>query len=194
MSSSAKCNILSFILVETTRYLVDVFICLFLDHTQCSHYYWHSSSFKVPHFLNFYFQVFVFITIIIIIILLKSFPISFIRCSFNGVWVIASLLTSLGLFSVFGIISTCPLISNTSSPLSFGEVPSAPIMFPVFLCSGGGDPHGVMVKVLDCRIIVSRFELQPHFRQIPLGKVWTPLSSYGLNSTTAVLLEGWLWD
>ena len=29
------------------------FCCLFLDHTQCSHYYWHHGSFKVQHFLNF---------------------------------------------------------------------------------------------------------------------------------------------
>ena len=45
-----------------------------------------------------------------------------------------------------------------------------------------GCPRGVMVKVLDCGIVVSRFELQSrvyvHFRT---------------NSTTTVLLEGWLW-
>ena len=47
---------LDFLKSATARYLVDVFICLFLDHTQgflCG-------GFKMPHFLNFYFQVFVF--------------------------------------------------------------------------------------------------------------------------------------
>ena len=29
------------------------FICLFLDHTQGSHYYWHVGSFKVSHFFIF---------------------------------------------------------------------------------------------------------------------------------------------
>ena len=38
------------------RYLVNVFICLFLDHILGFHYHWHGSSFKVPHFLDFYFQ------------------------------------------------------------------------------------------------------------------------------------------
>ena len=43
-------------------------------------------------------------------------------------------------------------------------------------------PRGVMVKATDCGIVVSEFELQlryyVHFRKtIPLGKVWTPLSS-----------------
>ena len=34
-----------------------------------------------------------------------------------------------------------------------------------------GGPRGVMVKVQDCGIVVSVFELQFTFRQIPLGKV-----------------------
>ena len=49
-----------FILAGTVRYLVNVFICSFLDHTQGSHYYCFYRSFKVLHFLNFYFQVFIF--------------------------------------------------------------------------------------------------------------------------------------
>ena len=44
-----------------------------------------------------------------------------------------------------------------------------------------GCPCGVMVKAMDCEIVESEFVLQSryyvHFRQIPLGKVWTPLSS-----------------
>ena len=58
MSSSAKCNYLYFMIAGITRYLVNVFICLFLDHNQCSHYYWRRDSYKVPHFFNFYFQIF----------------------------------------------------------------------------------------------------------------------------------------
>ena len=38
-------------------YLVNMFIYLFFDYTQGSHYYWHSDSFKVPHFFS-YFQLF----------------------------------------------------------------------------------------------------------------------------------------
>ena len=54
-----------------------------------------------------------------------------------------------------------------------------------------------MVEALDYEIVVSMFELQSryyvHFRIIPLRKVWTPYPpSYGLNSTTTVLLEGWI--
>ena len=39
----------------------------------------------------------------------------------------------------------------------------------------GGGPRDVMVKVIDCGIVVSEFVLQSryyvHFRAIPLGKV-----------------------
>ena len=56
----------------------------------------------------------------------------------------------------------------------------------------------LVVKVLDCGIVVSEFELQSHyyvhFRTNTLGKGMTPPYSpnYGLNNTTAVV-EGWLW-
>ena len=43
----------------------------------------------------------------------------------------------------------------------------------------GGCPRGVMVKALDCGIVVSEFELQSryyvHFRTNTLGKVMSPL-------------------
>ena len=39
-----------FIYTGSFRYLVNVFIFSFLDHTQGSHYHWHGDSFKVPHF------------------------------------------------------------------------------------------------------------------------------------------------
>ena len=57
----------------------------------------------------------------------------------------------------------------------------------------GGCPCGIMVKGMDCRIVVSEFVLQSHyyvhFQANTLGKVRTPLSSQlWLNSTTTVLL------
>ena len=56
-------------------------------------------------------------------------------------------------------------------------------------------PCGVMVKAMDCRIVVSEFVLQSHyyvhFQANTLGKGMNPPypSSYGLNSTTTVLLR-----
>ena len=52
---------------------------------------------------------------------------------------------------------------------------------------------------MDCGIVVSKFELQlhyyVHFRANTLGKGMNPPypPSYGLNSTTTVLLGEWLW-
>ena len=62
-----------------------------------------------------------------------------------------------------------------------------------------GCPRGVMFKALDCGILVREFVLQlryyAHLRMNPLGKVWTPWSSQlWLNSTTTVLLKGWIWN
>ena len=62
----------------------------------------------------------------------------------------------------------------------------------------GGRHRGVMVKVMDCRIVVSKFKLQSlryfHFRTNTLGKGMSPLiPQQSNNSTTTVLLEGWLW-
>ena len=64
---------------------------------------------------------------------------------------------------------------------------------------GGRCPRGVMVKVMDCGIVVSKFVLQSryyvHFRAIFSQERYEPpyLPSYGLNSTTTVLLGEWLW-
>ena len=61
-----------------------------------------------------------------------------------------------------------------------------------------GCSRGVMVKALVCGIAVNEFELQScyyvHFRTNSHGKGMTPPNppSYGLNSTTAILLEVWL--
>ena len=58
-----------------------------------------------------------------------------------------------------------------------------------------GCAHGVMVIALDCRIIVSEFNLQSHyyvhFQKNTLGKRYEPLypPRYGLNSTTTILLK-----
>ena len=41
-----------FILAGTAKYLVNVFICLFLVHSEDFHYYWHSGSCKEPHFMK----------------------------------------------------------------------------------------------------------------------------------------------
>ena len=60
-------------------------------------------------------------------------------------------------------------------------------------------PCGILVNMLDYNITVSEFELQScyyvHFQTNTIGKgIQSPYpSSYGLNSTTTVLLRGWLW-
>ena len=57
----------------------------------------------------------------------------------------------------------------------------------------------LMAKAMDCGIVVSEFVLQlrcyVHFRTNTLGKGMKPPypPSYGLNSTTTVLLGEWLW-
>ena len=62
-----------------------------------------------------------------------------------------------------------------------------------------GGPRGVMVKAMDCGIVVSEFEFQlhyyVHFETNTLGKGMNPSypTNYGLNSNTAVLLENWIW-
>ena len=68
--------------------------------------------------------------------------------------------------------------------------------FWVYMSKFGG---GVMVKVMECEIVVSEFELQSryyvHFQANTLGKCMNPPypPSYGLNSTPTVLLGEWLW-
>ena len=63
----------------------------------------------------------------------------------------------------------------------------------------GGCPRDVMVKVMDRGIVVREFVLQSryyvHFRANTLGKGMNPPypPSYGLNSTTTVLLGEWIW-
>ena len=46
-------------------------------------------------------------------------------------------------------------------------------------CSYWGCPRGLMVKAIDCKIVVSEFELQSryyvHFRTNTLGKVLDPI-------------------
>ena len=62
-----------------------------------------------------------------------------------------------------------------------------------------GCPRGVMVKAMDCGIVVREFVLQSryyvHFRANTLGNGIEPPypPSYGLNSTITVLLVEWLW-
>ena len=60
-------------------------------------------------------------------------------------------------------------------------------------------PCGVMVKAMVCKIVAHEFVLQSryyiHFQTNTLGKGMNPHypPSYGLNSTTTVLLGEWLW-
>ena len=61
MTNSTKCNFLYFISVGTTKYLVDMFIGPFRDHTRGFYYYWHVDSFKVSHYLSFNFHVFTYL-------------------------------------------------------------------------------------------------------------------------------------
>ena len=62
-----------------------------------------------------------------------------------------------------------------------------------------GCPRGVMVKAMACGIVLSEFVFQSryyvHFRANTLGESYEPLypTSYGLNSTTTVLLGEWGW-
>ena len=64
----------------------------------------------------------------------------------------------------------------------------------IYTLGGGGARD---VKAMDCGIVLSSNSSRAitfTFGLIILGKVWTPNPlSYGLNSTTAVLLEGWRW-
>ena len=63
----------------------------------------------------------------------------------------------------------------------------------------GGCPRGVIVKVMNCGIVVCEFELQScyyiHFqKKYPRKRYESPYPPcYGLNSTTTVLLEEWPW-
>ena len=54
----------------------------------------------------------------------------------------------------------------------------------------------VMVKVMDCKNIIIEFKLQSHyyvhFQTNNLGKSIEPPYPPRLNSTTTVLLEGWI--
>ena len=77
-------------------------------------------------------------------------------------------------------------------PGSIGHIFSLLVNLDIFL----GCPRGVMVKAIDFGIVVSEFVLQyVHFRANTLGKGIEPPypPSYGLNSTTTVLLGEWLW-
>ena len=51
-------------------------------------------------------------------------------------------------------------------------------------------PSGVMVKAMGCGIVVCEFVLQSRY-YVHYEPPYPP--SYGLNSTTTVLLGKWLW-
>ena len=55
-------------------------------------------------------------------------------------------------------------------------------------------PRGVMVKAMDCGIVVRKFVLRSLSGKYPWERCEPPYpASYGLNSTTTVLLGEWLW-
>ena len=63
-----------------------------------------------------------------------------------------------------------------------------------------GNPCCTVAKVLDCNIVVNGFKLKSsyyiHFQTNALRKginPFIPRLSYGLNNTTTILLQGWLW-
>ena len=62
-----------------------------------------------------------------------------------------------------------------------------------------GSPCGIIAKVQNCSLDVSEFKLPLcyciHFHTNTLGKGMNPLisPSYGLDSTTTVILQEWLW-
>ena len=66
-----------------------------------------------------------------------------------------------------------------SMPLLTGPLYYAVMVIDSALSIGGGCPRGVMVKAMDCGIVVSEFVLQSryyvHFRAITLGKGMNPL-------------------
>ena len=47
----------------------------------------------------------------------------------------------------------------------------------VYLMQVWGCPRGVMVKAMDCRIVVREFELQSRYYVHFRAKIWTPKSS-----------------
>ena len=56
------------------------------------------------------------------------------------------------------------------------------------ICEHKGRPRGVMVKAMDCKIVVSEFEFQSGYR---IHKY--TCMNYVVNSPTTGLLKGWLW-
>ena len=72
--------------------------------------------------------------------------------------------------------------------------------FIIFITSWGGGPCSFVANMLDCYIVVSKFELQMcYYIHFQTNAPWErhepsyPPAGGGLNSTTAVLLQGWLW-
>ena len=62
-----------------------------------------------------------------------------------------------------------------------------------------GCPRGAIIRVVDCEIVVNKFELQlryyVHFRTntTEKGKKLPYPFTYGLNCTNTRPLQGWLW-
>ena len=70
------------------------------------------------------------------------------------------------------------------------------MLFPKNNFSWGRGPRGVMVKALDCGIVVSKFaQLRSLSDKYPWERHEPPYPpSYGLNIITTVHLGGWIWN
>ena len=68
-------------------------------------------------------------------------------------------------------------------------------MFLVYIMPNKkGCPRGVMAQAIDCEIVVSEFEFHSRY----YAHLWVSYEPpyppcFGLNSTSTVLLERWLW-
>ena len=103
-------------------------------------------------------------------------PIDFMY-TFNIFHFFAVLLARLPAYlSIYLSISVCTL------SIYLSIYPIFIIYLPALIDSKKGCPRDVMVKTMDCGIVVSEFELQSRYYVHP----YPP--SYGLNSTTTVLL------
>ena len=72
-------------------------------------------------------------------------------------------------------------VTHVQNSWSVEKLQLLTITFVLPLYLSWGCPRGIMVKAMDCGIVVSKFVLQSryyvHLQANTLGKVWTPLSS-----------------
>ena len=144
---------------------------------------------------------------------IESFPINFfvvtmIKCTSQHLRIDGDvILLKMGEFFFFFLFFCGALLQKTTR-LLWGCSPASNLamtlqrLAPWILLENSprwGGPWGVMVKALDCGIVVNEFEFQSHYYTHlwtnTLGKGMKPIipTSYGLNSSTTVLQKGWIW-